>query len=60
MEPIGRSTQIRRAKILLEAGIVGLLQDVRFAFRQLRKNRGHKMTATAMLTVAILSHSQKD
>ena len=35
----------------------GLLQDVRFALRQLRKNLGFMMTATAMLAVAICANS---
>ncbi len=37
--------------------MVGLLQDVRFAFRQLRKNPGFTITATAMLAVAICANS---
>jgi predicted permease len=37
--------------------MVGLLQDVRFALRQLRKNPGFMITATAMLAVAICANS---
>jgi hypothetical protein len=37
--------------------MAGLLQDVRFALRQLRKNPGFTITATAMLTVAICANS---
>ncbi len=37
--------------------MAGLLQDVRFALRQLRKNPGFMMTATAMLAVAICANS---
>ena len=37
--------------------MAGLLQDVRFALRQLRKNPGFTMTATAMLAVAICANS---
>ncbi len=37
--------------------MAGLLQDVRFALRQLRKNPGFTMTATAMLAVAICGNS---
>lgn len=35
----------------------GLLQDVRFAWRQLRKNAGFTLTATVMLAVAICANS---
>ena len=35
----------------------GLLQDVRFAFRQLRQNPGYTITATLMLAVAICANS---
>ena len=37
--------------------MAGLLQDVRFALRQLRKNLGFMITATAMLAVAICANS---
>ncbi|HEY3705674.1 MAG TPA: ABC transporter permease [Terracidiphilus sp.] len=37
--------------------MTGLLQDVRFALRQLRKNPGFTLTATAMLAVAICANS---
>jgi len=37
--------------------MAGLLQDVRFALRQLRKNPGFTFTATAMLAVAICANS---
>jgi predicted permease len=37
--------------------MAGLLQDVRFALRQLRKNPGFMITATAMLAVAICANS---
>ncbi len=37
--------------------LTGLLQDVRFALRQLRKNPGFLITATAMLAVAICANS---
>jgi predicted permease len=37
--------------------MTGLLQDVRFALRQLRKNPGFMITATAMLAVAICANS---
>jgi len=37
--------------------MAGLLQDVRFALRQLRKNPGFTITATAMLAVAICTNS---
>jgi predicted permease len=37
--------------------MTGLLQDVRFAFRQLRKNPGFTITATVMLAVAICANS---
>ena len=37
--------------------MAGLLQDVRFALRQLRKNRRFALTTTAMLAVAICANS---
>lgn len=37
--------------------MAGLLQDVRFAFRQLRKHPGFTIAATAMLAVAICANS---
>jgi hypothetical protein len=37
--------------------MAGLLQDVRFAVRQLRKNPGFTITATVMLAVAICANS---
>jgi predicted permease len=37
--------------------MTGLLQDVRFALRQLRKNPGFTVTATAMLAIAICANS---
>jgi len=37
--------------------MTGLIQDVRFAWRQLRKNPGFTITATAMLAVAIAANS---
>ena len=37
--------------------MAGLLQDVRFALRQLRKNPGFTFTATAMLAVAMCANS---
>jgi predicted permease len=37
--------------------MTGLLQDVRFALRQLRKHLGFTLTATAMLAIAICANS---
>ena len=37
--------------------MMGLLRDVRFALRQLRKNPGFTITATTMLAVAICANS---
>lgn len=37
--------------------MAGLLQDVRFAFRQLSKGAGFTVTATAMLAIAICANS---
>ena len=37
--------------------MAGLLQDLRLALRQLRRNPGFSITATAMLTVAICANS---
>lgn len=37
--------------------MAGLLRDVRFALRQLRKNSGFTITATAMLAIAICANS---
>ena len=37
--------------------MAGLLQDVRFALRQLRKNPGFMITATTMLAIAICANS---
>ena len=37
--------------------MAGLLQDVRYALRQLRKNPGYTLTTTAMLAVAICANS---
>ncbi len=37
--------------------MAGLLHDFRFALRQLRKNPGFTLTATAMLTIAICANS---
>jgi hypothetical protein len=36
----------------------GLLHDVRFALRQLRKEPGFTLTATAMLAIAICAQSR--
>jgi predicted permease len=41
----------------LEAVMAGLLQDVRFALRQLRKNPRFTLTAMAMLAVAMCANS---
>ena len=47
----------RGAKFLLEAAMTGLLQDARFALRQLRKYPGFTLAATTMLAVAICANS---
>jgi len=39
-----------------EVGVRGLLQDVRFALRQLRKNPAYTVAATVMLAVAICAN----
>jgi hypothetical protein len=39
------------------AVMAGLLQDLRFALRQLRKNPGFTITVTLMLAVAICTNS---
>ena len=39
-----------------EVGVRGLLQDVRFALRQLRKNPAYTFAATVMLAVAICAN----
>jgi hypothetical protein len=41
---------------LREVGVRGLLQDVRFALRQLRKNPAYTVAATVMLAVAICAN----
>ena len=40
-----------------EAAMAGLLQDTRFAVRQLRRNLGFTIAATVMLAVAICANS---
>ena len=54
---IGALRSLSVSKVPREALVAGLLQDFRFALRQLRKNPGYAITAAAMLAVAICANS---
>ena len=52
------NTPVPKIKLhLREIGVRGLLQDLRFALRQLRKNPAYTVAATVMLAVAICANS---